>query len=171
MEKKKLIFEKKSLIGLCGPSGSGKSFFAQQFFRPTQIVSSDKCREIICDDEANQSVSADAFDLFYTIIGYRLKYGRLTVADATNLSPQYRRKLIELGGRYNTPVYLVVFDVDLQTCLKNNTLRERIVPESVIISQLEKLNRAKELQKQEGFKEIYYIRPNDVPDKIEIVYL
>lgn len=40
-----------SLVVLVGRSGSGKSTFARKHFRPTEVVSSDACRAMVCDDE------------------------------------------------------------------------------------------------------------------------
>lgn len=71
------------LVALVGASGSGKSSFARRHFLPTEVVSSDACRGWISDDENNQEVSAEAFDLLYHIVGRRLAAGRLTVVDAT----------------------------------------------------------------------------------------
>jgi len=53
-------------------AGSGKSTFAAQHFIPTNIVSSDYCRAMICDDVNNQQVNRDTFDLFYYIIQKRM---------------------------------------------------------------------------------------------------
>src|SRR5438445_9081066 len=49
-----------SLVVLCGPAGSGKTTFARRHFRDTAIVSSDRCRAMIADDEANIRVSREA---------------------------------------------------------------------------------------------------------------
>lgn len=43
-----------SLVILIGPSGSGKSTFARKHFRPTEVLSSDACRGMVCDDENDQ---------------------------------------------------------------------------------------------------------------------
>ena len=40
-----------SLVTLIGISGSGKSTFARKHFKETEIVSSDRCRAIVSDDE------------------------------------------------------------------------------------------------------------------------
>src|SRR5579859_5121279 len=88
-----------ALIALCGPAGSGKSTFAhtlvknQAGFVETMIVSSDHCRALVCDDENNQQVNRDSFDLFYYIIHKRLFLGRFTVADSTALHSDARRRL------------------------------------------------------------------------------
>ena len=57
-----LHLPKLSLVLLVGPSGSGKSTFAKRHFLPTEIVSSDHCRAMVCDDEGDQSVTPQAFE-------------------------------------------------------------------------------------------------------------
>src|SRR5579859_7039354 len=84
---------RRTLLVLCGPAGSGKSTFAALRFVPTSIVSSDQCRAMICDDENNQQINRDTFDLFYYIIQKRLYLGRFTVADSTALHSDARRRL------------------------------------------------------------------------------
>ncbi|HPE73966.1 MAG TPA: AAA family ATPase, partial [Candidatus Competibacter sp.] len=72
-----------SLIALIGTSGSGKSTFARAHFKPTEVLSSDTCRALVSDDENDQSVTGDAFDVLHYIAAKRLAAGRLTVIDAT----------------------------------------------------------------------------------------
>ena len=166
-----LRFKKDSLIALCGASGSGKSFFARTCFAPGQIVSSDQCRQLICDDAAAQHVSADAFELFYMIIGFRLKYGRLTVADATHLTSPYRRRLIDIAATHRRPIYLVLMEATLAECLRHNTLRGRQVEDGVIAKQLDRFNEAKSTVAQEGdrYADVYELTPEQAGDvKIEL---
>src|SRR5437762_12381815 len=117
----------RTLLVLCGPAGSGKSTFATKRFGPTIIVSSDHCRELICDDASNQQVNRDTFDLFYYIISKRLYLGRFTVADSTALYPEARRQLLELAQRYGYLASLLIFNVSAATCLERNRKRERRV--------------------------------------------
>ena len=79
-----ITIPKLSLVVLIGPSGSGKSTFARKHFLPTEVLSSDHCRALVCDDENDQSVTREAFEIMHFIIGKRLAAGRLTVIDATN---------------------------------------------------------------------------------------
>jgi protein phosphatase len=88
-----------ALVVLIGAAGSGKSTFAQRRFPPTAIVSSDRCRAMISDDENDQSASAEAFALAHAIVGKRLSFGKLTVLDATNVHPDARKGASLSGGR------------------------------------------------------------------------
>ena len=51
------------LVVLVGASGSGKSSFAKEHFRPTEVLSSDFCRGLVSDDENDQAATRDAFDV------------------------------------------------------------------------------------------------------------
>lgn len=140
-----------SLVVLCGPAGSGKSTFAARHFPPTAIVSSDRCRAMLGDDERNLAVSPDAFDLFHTIIDRRLRLGRLTVVDSTALRPDARRTLREIGRRHAVPVTLVVFDVSEDRCYLHDTRRERRVGRAVIAQHVQQLQEALRTIPGEGF--------------------
>ena len=56
-----------SLVVLIGPSGSGKSTFARKHFLPTEVLSSDACRGMVSDDENDQAVTNDAFEVLHFI--------------------------------------------------------------------------------------------------------
>ncbi|MBW4664165.1 MAG: hypothetical protein KME01_08200 [Chroococcus sp. CMT-3BRIN-NPC107] len=49
----KITIPELSLVVLIGASGAGKSSFAKKHFKPTEVISSDFCRGLICDDENN----------------------------------------------------------------------------------------------------------------------
>ncbi|RUX35229.1 polynucleotide kinase-phosphatase, partial [Mesorhizobium sp. M7A.F.Ca.CA.002.09.1.1] len=80
-----------ALVVLIGSTGSGKSTFAARHFLPTEIISSDRCRALVSDNETDQDVSADAFDLAREIASKRLKYRKLAVIDATNVRAADRK--------------------------------------------------------------------------------
>lgn len=96
---RRLIIPGLSLVVLVGPSGSGKSTFARRHFRPTEVLSSDACRGMVSDDENDQAVTKDAFEVLRFVAGKRLALGRLTVVDATNVQPEARKPLVEPARR------------------------------------------------------------------------
>jgi predicted kinase len=147
-----------ALIILCGPTGSGKSSFAYKHFKSSQVVSSDHCREMIADDPANQSVSHLAFDLMHQIIRYRLLGRRMTVADSTALEKEARKQLRKLAHEMGSPCVLVVFDSELEECVRRNAKRpKRIVEESVVIDQWNRLQQVKEEISQETYDRVYIL--------------
>lgn len=148
-----------SLVVLVGAAGSGKSWWAHTHFRDTQVVSSDRCRALVADDEADQSVNRQAFAVFYTLIRQRLSLARLTVADSTGLEAFSRARLLSIAAEYARPAHAVVFDVPLERALAQNRGRSRRVPEDVLTrhaEQVELLVRSGVLQ-QEGFASVHRI--------------
>ncbi|MCA1626541.1 MAG: AAA family ATPase, partial [Acidobacteria bacterium] len=87
----KLTIPELSLVVLVGPSGCGKSTFARKHFRATEVLSSDYCRGLVSDDENDQHATNDAFEVLRFVAAKRLRSGRLTVVDATNVQPEARK--------------------------------------------------------------------------------
>src|SRR3954465_1383589 len=112
-----------SLVVLIGPSGSGKSTFARKHFRPTEVLSSDACRGMVGDDENDEAVTKEAFEVLHFIAARRLALGRLTVIDATNVQPESRKPLVELARQYHVLPVAVVLNLPEQLCQDRN--RER----------------------------------------------
>ena len=112
-----------SLIALIGASSSGKSTFAGKHFLKTEVLSSDFFRAMICDDETDQSVSPEAFELLYSAAEKRLALGKRTVIDATNLQPSDRKRIIELSRAYDVHAAAIVLDVEAEELLRRNASR------------------------------------------------
>ena len=122
-----------SLVVMIGPTGSGKSNFAAKHFSNTEIIASDACRAMVADDPADQSATVPAFELLHTIAKARLKAGKLTVIDATNLRPEHRGELVEIARNHDCPTYAILMDTPLSTCLARNAGRgERTISEHVV---------------------------------------
>ena len=113
-----------SFVILIGPSGSGKSTFARKHFLPTEILSSDSCRGMVCDDENSQTVTNEAFELLHYIAGKRLALGHLTVVDATNVQPESRKPLVRLAREHHCLPVALVFNLPEKICEERNRGRE-----------------------------------------------
>ena len=74
-----LLFPDPCMILCVGASASGKSTFTQKHFLPTQVLSSDRMRAMICDDPANQKVSAETFLMLRKLAGLRMQQQRIVV--------------------------------------------------------------------------------------------
>lgn len=145
-----------SLVLLIGPSGAGKSTFARRFFKPTEIISSDVCRGLISDDENNQAVSADAFEVVRFIAAKRLKLGLLTVIDATNVQPEARKEWIRLAREYHVLPVAVVLNMAEQVCRERNSQRsDRNFGTHVIPQQISQLRRGIRHLREEGFRHVF----------------
>ncbi len=111
-----IVLPEQCLVLLVGPSGSGKSTFAQEHFKPTEILSSDFFRGLVSDNEANQAASKDAFEVLHLVTEKRLARGRLTVIDATNLLGQARKPLLDLAYKYYVQTIALVFQLPEALC-------------------------------------------------------
>src|SRR5690242_5825087 len=109
-----------SLVVLIGVTGSGKSTFARAHFKPTEVISSDFCRGLVADDENDQSATKAAFEVLQFIAGQRLKAGRLTVIDATNVQPEARRELVMLAREHDVLPAAIVLDLPEKLCAERN---------------------------------------------------
>src|SRR3954454_719392 len=116
----RISIPKLSLVVLIGPSGSGKSTFARKHFLPTEVLSSDACRGMVSDDENNQAVTNEAFEVLHFIAGKRLALGRLTVIDATNVQPEARKPFVELARQYHCLPVAIVLDISDRVCQERN---------------------------------------------------
>jgi protein phosphatase len=160
----KISLPKLSLIVLIGPSGAGKSTFARKHFLPTEILSSDACRGMVSDDENNQTVSKEAFEVLHFIAAKRLALGRLTVIDATNVQPEARKPLVALARQYHCLPIAIVLNVPEKLCLERNRLRdERNFGPHVVRQQSAQLRRSLRGLGREGFRQVFVLEsPEEV---------
>ena len=162
-----ITIPRRTLLVLCGPAGSGKSTFAAQRFAETTIVSSDRCRTMICDDENNQKVNRETFELFHLIIQKRLLLGRFTVADSTALQAEARSKLRTLSRHFGYYGCLLIFNIPPEICLERNKSRHRSVEERVIPYHTDLLQRTILDAPQEGWEAIYILDEQTMDVRIE----
>jgi protein phosphatase len=156
-----------SLVVLIGTSGSGKSTFARAHFLPTETISSDFCRGLVADDENDQTVSHDAFDVLYYIAAKRLAAGRLTVLDATHVQAEDRKRPIELARQYHCLPVAIVFNLPEALCQERNRERpDRDFGPHVIRRQRQNLRRSLANLKREGFRYVYVL---DSPEEVAAV--
>jgi len=127
-------------IMMIGISGSGKSYFANKIADKGghTIIESDAIRE---EQYGNAMIQGDNVKLFayiQNLIEEKLLDGESVVFDATNISHKYRRaciqKIISLKILVEKKAILVATPVE--DCVRNNSERERTIPENVIRRQL-----------------------------------
>lgn len=148
-----------ALVVLVGAAASGKSTWAKRHFLETEVVSSDRCRALVSDDEADQSATAAAFRVFYEILWQRARLGRLSVADSTSLQPHARQRLLQIASRNRVPAVAVVFAVELEVLRARNAGRARRVPPEVLERHAAGLDRllAEGRLEREGFAAIHVL--------------
>jgi len=154
-----------SLVLLIGVTGSGKSTFARAHFKPTEVIASDFCRGLVADDENDQSATPAAFEVLRFIVGQRLKAGRLTVVDATNVQPEARRDLVLLAREYDVLPVAIVLDLPERLCAERNAQRpDRDFGPHVIRRQRGQLRRRLKGLGREGFRTVHVLH---TPDEVQ----
>ncbi|MBQ0933441.1 polynucleotide kinase-phosphatase [Ideonella alba] len=157
------------LVMLVGATGSGKSTFARRHFLPTEVVSSDFCRAALADDENDQSVTQDAFELMHSIVSKRLRLGRLTVVDATNVRPASRQGWIELAKTHNVLCVAIVFDLPDQVLVERHAQRtDRPFGAHVIRHQRQDLSRSLRGLEREGCRYVHVLRQAEQVDQATV---
>jgi protein phosphatase len=154
-----------AVVALVGATGSGKTTFARRHFKPTEILSSDWCRGLVCDDDNNQYATDDAFDILYTIARKRLARRLLTVVDATNVQPDARRPILAVAREFHAIPVAIVLDVSTKICLERTRARtDRSIGAHTVRQQSSLLRQSVRNLKREGFRYIYVLR---TPDEID----
>jgi protein phosphatase len=152
-----------------GPAGAGKTTSAGRHFEPTQVVSSDAFRAMVADDASDRDASTDAFQVLYLIVDMRLRRGRLTVVDATNVHAKHRLPLEKMARAHGRPLVAIVFSLPLEVCIARDRTRSgRSVGRSVISRQWQSLQRSLPGLAEEGFQDIFLIDSAEAQDQLEV---
>ena len=158
-----------SLVVLIGATGSGKSTFAARWFKPTEVISSDYARGLVADDENDQAVSADAFDLVRAIAEKRLKHRRLTVIDATNVRAPERRQWVEVARRWHALPVAVVLDPGLDVCIARNKGRaDRDFGPGVPQRMISEIRKSLRGLQREGFRQVWTLSSAEAIDAAQV---
>lgn len=148
-----------SLIVLIGATGSGKSTFARKHFKSTEVISSDYARGLVADDENDQAVSADAFDLVRAIADKRLKNRKLTVIDATNVRAPERKQWVEVARRWHALPVAIVLDPGLDVCVERNRGRpDRNFGPGVPQRMISEIRKGLRGLQREGFRQVWTLK-------------
>jgi len=148
-----------ALVLLVGVAASGKSTFAQRHFVTTEILSSDAMRAMIADDPGAQGATDDAFDLLHRIAAMRLRRGRLTVVDATNVEDWARSDLLGTARRHRRPAVAIVLDVPLEVAMERNAARAAPRPPPAALRRQHRwLSDSLSSLADEGFAAVHHLR-------------
>lgn len=165
----KLAIPDFALVCLIGASGSGKSSFAAQHFKATEVVSSDECRTRVTDDATTLDANEDTFELLQYIASMRLKRRMLTVIDATSVQKADRAHLVSLGRRFHALPVAIVLDLDPALCEERNKQRkDRTVKTNVAQRHSKSLRKNLRGLQKEGFRQVYILRSLDEIESVSI---
>ena len=158
-----------ALVLMVGIAASGKSTFARSHFAPTEILSSDALRAMIADDPSAQGATDDAFDLLHRILAMRLRRGRLTVVDATNVEAWARAELVSAARRHRRPAIAIVLDLPLAVALERNAGRAAPRPPLAALRRQHRwLVESLPALASEGFAAVHHLRSAEEIDGARI---
>ncbi len=143
------------LVVLVGPSGAGKTTWAEAHFRPEQIVSSDRLRALVGEGPYDQRAGKDAFDVLDLVLARRAARRLLTVVDTLGLDPARRAAYLAVARRHGMACHAVVIDTPAARCRERNRARERPVPAKVLADQLRAMSGVRTALPDEGFDAIH----------------
>jgi len=140
-----------ALVVLVGASGSGKSAWAAEHYRPDEVVSSDRLRAVVGSGEHDLDASADAFALLDQIVAARLRRGLTAVVDTLGLDPVRRRGYLALARSSGMPAVAVLVDTEPAECRRRNRARGTPVPAPALAGQLRRMRAAADEIRGEGW--------------------
>ncbi|WP_218079677.1 AAA family ATPase [Anthocerotibacter panamensis] len=145
---------------LIGPAGSGKSTFATRLVQANPalvVVSTDDIRQDLYGDATIQGLWAEVEQAVIVRVQAAIQSGRPVIYDATNIKRPWRMQLIEKFSSLGATSWLAWYlKTPLETCLYQNTQRDRQVPPQVI---------------RRHFKELETFAPNPAEGFINVVTL
>ena len=159
-----------ALVLLVGASGTGKSTFAAKHFLPTEVISSDRMRGWVSDDETDQSATGDAFDVLHYVVEKRLKRRLFTVIDATNVQPESRKPLIALAKKWHALAVAIVFELPEDLAVARNAERpDRQFGAGPVRRHMQSLKRSFKGMGREGLRYVHRLKSVDEVDSVEII--
>jgi F420-dependent oxidoreductase-like protein len=152
----------RTLVVLAGPSGAGKTAWAREHFRDSQIVSTDDLRALVGEGPHDQRAGTDAFAVLDLVLERRLRRGLLTVVDSLGLDTQRRRAWVEIARRHSAACHVVAFDTAPADCRARNRARPHPVPSKVLAAQLRTWPAVRDGLADDGFDAVHAPGPVDV---------
>ncbi len=149
----------KKLILLIGIQGSGKTTLAKKLVtKGFSRICADDIRGELFGDPIIQADTSKVFEIFFARLEKLLADGGDVVVDNTNLNSKHRKPIIDMAKAAGyTDIQLWLLDIPLETCLKRNAQRDRVVPEETITNYHNELNRYRP-HRSEG--KLVILRPN-----------
>lgn len=129
----------KTVILTIGIPGCGKSTFAAEYVKrgggDAIFLNGDNVRAELYGDASIQGDPKEVFGLIKTrmLEGLKNPSVKYLVIDNTNLSTKIRNQYYEMVSKDDDVEFILVyFPVNLEKALRQNKMRDRFVPESVI---------------------------------------
>ncbi len=146
-----------ALVVLVGPSGSGKSHWAAQRYRPVEVVSSDALRAVVGSGTADLDATDDAFTVLDHVVRARLSRRLTTVVDTLGLDDERRRGYLALAREHGVPAVVVVVTTPEALCRRRNGDRDRPVPAPALTRQLRRAREVAVAVRTEGWDVVHEV--------------
>ena len=140
-----------ALIVLIGPSGSGKSSWAEQRYRQEEIVSSDRLRALVGSGEHDLDASEVAFDILDRIVAARVGRHLTAVVDTIGFDTARRHRHRQVASEAGMPAVAVLFETPENLSRARNRTRQRPVPAAVLTGQFRRLREVRAELEKEGW--------------------
>ncbi|MBM6401392.1 LLM class flavin-dependent oxidoreductase [Phycicoccus sonneratiae] len=150
-----------ALVVLVGASGSGKSTWAAQRYRPAEVVSSDGLRGVVGSGPADLDASTDAFAVLEAVVSARVGRRLTTVVDTLGFDTTRRRSWLTAARAAGLPAVAVVVTAPTAVCRQRNAARDRPVPAKVLAQQLRQLDVARADLAAEGWDDVVVVDTAD----------
>jgi alkanesulfonate monooxygenase SsuD/methylene tetrahydromethanopterin reductase-like flavin-dependent oxidoreductase (luciferase family)/predicted kinase len=151
------------LVVLVGASGSGKSTWAGERFRASEVVSSDHLRGVVGLGPHDLGATDDAFAALDLIVSARLSRKLTTVVDTLGLDAARRRQVLDAARRAGLTAIAVVFHTDASLCRARNRERAFPVPAPALTSQLRRMRDVPTELTAEGWDRVVTVTTSAAP--------
>ena len=125
---------------MVGIAGSGKSVWLEKNLAGLTRVSTDNVREELTGDAADQRMNQIVFQRCMSRVRQALIQAKPVIFDATNCSVSARQMPVKCARWCNARIIAYFFDVEMDTAVKRNRMRARIVPEEAVARQFNTLS-------------------------------
>lgn len=151
--------DSRQLTLLSGIPGAGKSTFGLQLIPfGYEYHNADSIRKELYGDEAIFGDTKKVFGLMNERLRATLARGGKAVVDVTNVTKRNRQEYRDIAKEFGyPPCNILMMDVSLSTSLHRNQLRDRHVPEYLILSMVASILRGGMPTADEG--NVHFIRP------------
>src|SRR5579864_1431335 len=116
---------------LVGCPGSGKTTYRNTLTN-SNVISMDDERQRLCGTPNDMSRNQEVFNNCFRELNKNMKAGENVVWDATSYSRKARKPLLESARNHGAKVNLIYWDLAIETLLKRNAEREKVVPEDIV---------------------------------------